>query len=250
MRPKQRLIIPSKDGVIPAALEKRIDPPEPKKSKKATKAERGHSTSKRHGAKTEKYAKKPRRRGVIALHSYTGSFKGRVTRKGKVISKSRKAIEKVLASWRTGQHQPINDRLLRLVVKVSDHFGGRPIRVVSGYRPYSPSQYTPHSRHNTGHAMDFSIPGVPNTVLRDYCRTLTNVGCGYYPNSSFVHMDVRESSAYWIDYAGPGQAPRYADAQGRDPGEAQRADEEREAPTTGSGDGANAKDDQAEPDAI
>jgi uncharacterized protein YcbK (DUF882 family) len=251
IRPKQRLVIPSKDGVIPAALEKRIDPPEEKKAQPSAKAADDDSKPTQRDAKSKSFTKKPRRRGVISLQSYTGSFKGRVTKKGKIIPKSRTAIEKVMASWRTGQHQAINDRLLRLVVKVSDHFGGRPIRVVSGYRPYSPSQYTPHSRHNTGHAIDFSIPGVPNTVVRDYCRTLPNVGCGYYPNSSFIHMDARESSAYWTDFAGPGQAPRYADAQGRDPGEAQRADEEHEAPATGSGDGSHDGDDDAnEPDAI
>jgi hypothetical protein len=39
-----------------------------------------------------------------------------------------------------------------------------------------------------------------------------NVGVGYYPNSSFVHLDVRRgSSAFWIDYSGPGQTALYAD---------------------------------------
>jgi len=31
---------------------------------------------------------------------------------------------------------------------------------------------------------------------------------GYYPNSSFVHLDVRDTNSYWVDYAGPGEAPR------------------------------------------
>ena len=57
-------------------------------------------------------------------------------------------------------------------------------------------------------AVDFSIQGVPNTVLRDYLRRFRNCGVGYYPNSSFVHLDVRTSAAYWVDYAGPGEAPR------------------------------------------
>ncbi|HEY2513991.1 MAG TPA: hypothetical protein VGI39_24155, partial [Polyangiaceae bacterium] len=33
--------------------------------------------------------------------------------------------------------------------------------------------------------------------------------CGYYPNSTFVHMDVREKSAFWIDFSRPGEPPRY-----------------------------------------
>src|SRR5262249_43362229 len=90
-----------------------------------------------------------------------------------------------------------------------NHFGSRKIEVVSGFRPYTPTQYTPHSNHNHGKAIDFRVPGVPNEVVRDFCRTLKNVGCGYYPNSTFVHMDVRETSAFWIDYSKPGEPPRY-----------------------------------------
>jgi hypothetical protein len=45
--------------------------------------------------------------------------------------------------------------------------------------------------------------------LRDYCRTLKNVGVGYYPNSTFVHLDVRTTPAFWIDYSKPGEPPRY-----------------------------------------
>ena len=131
-------------------------------------------------------------------------------------------FERVLASWRTGQREHIHERLIRMLTKVSDHFGGRPIKVISGFRPYRPTQYTAHSRHNAGHAVDFYIPGVPNEVVRDYCRTLHKVGVGYYPNSTFIHLDVREMDTYWIDYSGPGQAPRYANSKGQDPGVAEK----------------------------
>jgi uncharacterized protein YcbK (DUF882 family) len=109
----------------------------------------------------------------------------------------------------TGARTPIDPRLAALIGAVSDHFGGRTIHVVSGFRPYSPAQYTPHSNHNVGRAMDFSIEGVPNTVVRDFCRTFRNAGVGYYPNSSFVHLDVRTGKAYWVDYSHPGEAPHY-----------------------------------------
>src|SRR5262249_26250355 len=62
---------------------------------------------------------------------------------------------------------------------------------------------------NHGKAIDFHVVGVPNEVVRDFCRTLKNVGCGYYPNSTFVHMDVRDKDAFWIDYSKPGEPPRY-----------------------------------------
>jgi len=42
-------------------------------------------------------------------------------------------------------------------------------------------------------------------------RTFDKVGVGYYPNSSFVHLDVRKDhSAFWIDYSGPGERAMYS----------------------------------------
>jgi uncharacterized protein YcbK (DUF882 family) len=104
---------------------------------------------------------------------------------------------------------PPDPRLVALVGIVSDHFGGRTLEIVSGYRAYTPTQYTPHSNHNYGKALDFRIQGVPNEALRDFCRTLRNTGCGYYPNSTFVHLDARDSKAFWVDWSHPGEAPQY-----------------------------------------
>jgi uncharacterized protein YcbK (DUF882 family) len=105
-------------------------------------------------------------------------------------------------------HVP-DPRLVALVGIVSNHFGGKTIEVVSGFRAYTPTQYTPHSNHNYGKALDFRVRGVPNEVVRDFCRTLRNAGCGYYPNSTFIHMDVRDTKAYWVDLSHPGEPPRY-----------------------------------------
>jgi LysM repeat protein len=104
-----------------------------------------------------------------------------------------------------GGHPALPERLIRLLVEVSDTFGGRPIRLVSGYRTNS---YYQDSRHKQSAAIDFLVVGVPNAVVVDYLREFEDVGVGYYPNSSFVHMDVRNHSAYWVDYAGPGEPPR------------------------------------------
>ena len=62
--------------------------------------------------------------------------------------------------------------------------------------------------NRNGLVVDFRVVGVPNEAVRDFCRTLRNTGCGYYPNSVFVHMDTRDSSAFWIDYSKPGEPPR------------------------------------------
>jgi uncharacterized protein YcbK (DUF882 family) len=104
---------------------------------------------------------------------------------------------------------PVDPRLVALVGIVSSHFGGKPIDIVSGYRAYSPTQYTAHSNHNLGRALDFRVRGVSNEALRDFCRTLRSAGCGYYPNSTFVHLDVRDAKAYWVDRSRPGEPPNY-----------------------------------------
>lgn len=99
-------------------------------------------------------------------------------------------------------------RLLKLLARVSDHFGGRTVHVMSGVR-VAGGYTSARSRHTLGHAMDLRIDGVPNTALRDYCRTLPQAGVGYYPRSTFVHLDVRDESAYWVDWSRHGEAPQY-----------------------------------------
>ena len=161
------------------------------------------------------YVGHPRKRHVVTLQTPNAKWRGLVlSRRGRVLPHAQEAIERMFASWRTGTTHEIDPRLIRLVVRVSDTFGGRPIRVVSGYREHS---YFEESKHKVGHAFDFSIPGVPNSLLRDYLRTLPNVGVGYYPNSTHVHLDVREASAYWVDEAGPGEPPRLANRGGAKP---------------------------------
>lgn len=166
------------------------------------------------GNRWQDYAEHPRRRGFVVLDSPTKKWRGYVlSPRGKVLPKAKESIERMLASWRTGSEHSIDPDLIKLMVRVSDTFGGRPIRVVSGYRERS---FAVESKHKVGRAFDFSIPGIPNAVVRDYLRTLNRVGVGYYPNSTHVHMDVREESAYWVDESAPGEAPRYAHRGGEE----------------------------------
>ena len=85
------------------------------------------------------------------------------------------------------------------------------IYIVSGYRPEAPRT----SLHHRGRALDLFVHGVKNESLFRYCRTLRDVGCGYYPNSPFVHVDVRpfgSPAVYWVDVAGPGEPAQYVDS--------------------------------------
>lgn len=156
------------------------------------------------------YVRRPAHPGYLELNGATAGWKGMARVDGAVPSDAQRGVDQVLAFWRDGESHSIDPRLIEHLSEVSDHFGGRAIRVVSGFRPETPTQYTPHSRHNQGEAVDFVVDGVPNEVVRDYCRTLGAVGVGYYPHSSFVHLDVRAVPAYWVDESGPGEAPRYS----------------------------------------
>jgi hypothetical protein len=107
----------------------------------------------------------------------------------------------------------LDSRLLERLELAVDRFRkdskDAPARVilVSGYRPRSA-----HSYHQLGRALDFRIDGVTNEALVAFCKTLPDTGCGYYPNSLFVHMDVRNARTghiTWIDISGPGEAPKY-----------------------------------------
>jgi hypothetical protein len=54
---------------------------------------------------------------------------------------------------------------------------------------------------------------VANKTLSEALRRFSNVGVGYYPNSVFVHLDVRETSGYWVDYSRPGEKAIYGSAE-------------------------------------
>lgn len=156
-----------------------------------------------------KYARTNFTRGMVTLKTAGSSWTGRVLdEKGNVLPAARKRIQSMLASWETGKkvQSEIHPRLYELIVTVSDEFGGRPLRIVSGYRQRS---FSRHSKHRVGRALDFSIPGVPNSVLVDFLITLPQTGVGYYPNTTHVHMDARSTRMFWVDVSGPGQAPRY-----------------------------------------
>jgi len=154
--------------------------------------------------------KPPSQSGVIHLVRGGSTFRGRVLdRKGHPIPSAVEKIDSLLFDRRAGSTHSTDLGLIAKIAQVSDHFGGRRLIVVSGYRQESSNPYTTRSNHALGRAIDFRIEGVSNEQLRDYCHTLTGVGVGYYPNSTFIHLDVRSITTHWTDVSGPGEAPQY-----------------------------------------
>jgi LysM repeat protein len=207
IKPGQKLVIPSTDDVD-GHIARRLYPPSSNTESKRTSSSNDKdesTTSSKSKTKTkswQSYVRTPKKRGYVTLVGYSASWKGYVTGKNGVLPLAHRKISDLLGA---DGDERVPRKLLELLARVSDTFGGRSIRVVSGFRDFS---YVAESKHKIGHAIDFSIPGVPNSALRDYLRTFKDVGVGYYPNSSFVHFDVRGYNAYWVDYAGPGERPR------------------------------------------
>jgi uncharacterized protein YcbK (DUF882 family) len=134
-------------------------------------------------------------------------------RKGHFDGVFMKSFRRFLRCHHTGRTHPMSERLARLLYETSRHFNWRRLLVVAGYRAPTVAREkgNPKSPHTSGLACDFRVEGVTNETVRDYLRnTFAKVGVGYYPNSDFVHLDVRpKRSAYWVDYSAPGKPAQY-----------------------------------------
>jgi uncharacterized protein YcbK (DUF882 family) len=111
-------------------------------------------------------------------------------------------LNHVLRCRRTDAEKAMDPQLLTLLSHVYDHFGGKPLEIVSGYR----NQRKQTSNHFKGRATDIRIAGVTPKKIEAFAETLDRggMGIGIYPRSQFVHIDVRSPPSYrWIDYSPP-----------------------------------------------
>ena len=95
-------------------------------------------------------------------------------------------------------------RLFAMLYQVSRKFG-KPIVVISAYRVRG-QHSNKTSNHYRGRAIDFRLPTIPRRKLLAYLdASFRNAGIGWYPNSTFLHLDVRKRGFWWIDPSGPGE---------------------------------------------
>jgi uncharacterized protein YcbK (DUF882 family) len=108
-------------------------------------------------------------------------------------------IDHLLRDFRTGEIHAIDPALLDLLDDLSALSGTRsPFHVISGYRSPTTNAMlrgrsegvARHSLHMDGRAIDIRLPDVPLRQLRDAAVALGRGGVGYYPGSSFVHVDT------------------------------------------------------------
>lgn len=112
-------------------------------------------------------------------------------------------VSRALEDTRTHQRHAIDRRLIEILYDMAAHFRVGQVNVVSGYRAESR-----RSNHSLGRAVDVVLPGVSDAQVAEYARQQGFVGVGVYPNSGFVHIDVREHSFFWVDRSSPTRTVR------------------------------------------
>lgn len=128
-------------------------------------------------------------------------------RNGKFDQKGLQELNRFLRDWRRNQPTKMDPRLFDLVWEVYRRSGATDyINVVSAFR--SPETngmlrsrtqgVAKNSQHTLGKAMDFYIPGVKLSRLREVAMQLQVGGVGFYPTSGspFVHLDVGNVRAW------------------------------------------------------
>lgn len=118
-------------------------------------------------------------------------------------------LRALMTDPRSGIDHPTHWRLATLLAAIAAHWPGATIEIVSGYRHVS--RHTERSNHTRGRAIDMRVAGVPNRRLFEVLRaSFSDIGVGYYPNGTFVHLDVRDRATFWVDYSGSDQTPCYS----------------------------------------
>lgn len=147
-------------------------------------------------------------RTIWLHHTHTGKTGSFTFKRNGVYDKGvLKQMNVFLADWRTKEPTNMDPALFDLLWQVYKSVNGKqPINIVSSYR--SPktnkmlasksSGVADNSQHMKGKAMDFFIPGVNLSKLREAAMKYQVGGVGYYPTSGspFVHVDTGSVRAW------------------------------------------------------
>lgn len=138
---------------------------------------------------------------------HTGEyFKEVFWAEGRLIPESVKLLNKFLRDWRTNSKTEMAPELFTLLHDIQKKMEApQPLNIFSAYRCEKTNNalrkkskgVAKHSRHVTGHAVDFNIPGRNLTRVRDCALSFKAGGVGYYGKTGFVHVDIRDQPAQW-----------------------------------------------------
>ncbi len=137
---------------------------------------------------------------VSFRHAHTGeSFSGVYRVGDKYLPEAFERLNYVLRDFRTDEVFPMDPRVIDILAIIHKKIGAtEPYQVLSGYRsPKTNSMLrnastgvAKNSFHMYGQAIDIRIPGKSTKKLRNVASSLRAGGVGYYPRSSFVHVDT------------------------------------------------------------
>ena len=125
---------------------------------------------------------------------------------GKVDAAGAAELRHLFRCKSTGAQAQPDTGLLAMLADVSQHYPGHTIDFVSGYRAGAHESST--SPHRGARALDFRVMGVDLLDVRDYIWVRNReVGVGWYPGQSFVHMDHRggQPDIAWTELNGANQ---------------------------------------------
>lgn len=142
----------------------------------------------------------PVERALRLYNTHTGeSLRSIFWAEGQYIPDALKDINKLLRDHRSNTITEMDPKLLTLLNRVSDKFGGSDVlHVISGYRSPETNRklaaasggVAKHSMHLEGKAIDIRLPGRDLAQLHKAALAVRGGGVGYYPSSQFVHMDT------------------------------------------------------------
>jgi len=122
-------------------------------------------------------------------------------RNGRYDDAALKKLNWFLRDWRRDEDIRMDPKLFDILWEVYREVGGKqPIEIISAYRAPGTnamlrarsSGVAENSNHTQGQAIDFEIPGVPLSKIREVGLRLQRGGVGFYPSSGspFVHLDT------------------------------------------------------------
>ncbi|MCJ8144685.1 DUF882 domain-containing protein [Ancylobacter sp. A5.8] len=140
---------------------------------------------------------------TLSFHHVHSGASATVTfkRNGRYDPAALRQLNVLLQDWRRKEPTNMDPQLFDIVWEVYRETGATaPVEVIGGYRsPATNAMLRSRSRgvaqtslHMQGKAMDFFIPGVPLSKIREAGLRLQRGGVGFYPTSGspFVHLDT------------------------------------------------------------
>lgn len=108
-------------------------------------------------------------------------------------------FDKNLRDHRQNEILTMDRKLYHMLHEIQQHLAtDKPIHIISGFRSEKTNAMLANrsngvakkSFHMQGKAIDFAIPGIELSRVRDAAKALKMGGVGYYPHSGFIHIDT------------------------------------------------------------